>query len=33
MFALDLKSGEVMTNWQLKEKIAKEKPYGEWIES
>jgi hypothetical protein len=21
-----------MTNWELKEKIAKENPYGEWIE-
>lgn len=32
MFAVDLKTGQIMTNWELKEKIAKENPYGEWIE-
>lgn len=31
MFAVDLNTGEIMTNWELKEKIAKENPYGEWI--
>lgn len=32
MFAVDLKTGEIMTNWQLKEKIAQENPYGDWIQ-
>ena len=32
MFAVDLKTGQIMTNWELKEKIAKENPYGQWIE-
>jgi glutamate synthase (ferredoxin) len=32
MFAVDLKTGQIMTNWELKEEIAKENPYGDWIE-
>lgn len=31
MFAVDLNSGEMKTNWAIKEEIAKEKPYGEWV--
>ena len=31
MFAVDLKTGELLYNWDIKEKVASEKPYGEWL--
>lgn len=31
MFAVDLKTGELMYNWDIKQKIASEFPYGEWL--
>lgn len=31
MFAVDLTTGEMKTNWEIKEEIATEKPYGEWV--
>jgi glutamate synthase (ferredoxin) len=32
MFAVDLKTGELLYNWDIKEKVASEKPYGAWLE-
>ena len=32
MFVVDLNNGDIKTNWEIKEEIAKEKPYGEWVE-
>ena len=31
MFAVDLKTGELLYNWDIKEKVASENPYGEWL--
>lgn len=31
MFVVDLKNGKIKTNWEIKEEIAKEKPFGEWV--
>lgn len=31
MFAVDLKTGELLYNWDIKKKIASEFPYGEWL--
>ena len=31
MFAMDLTTGEMKTNWEIKEEIAMEKPYGDWV--
>lgn len=31
MFAVDLKTGELLYNWDIKKKIASEFPYGEWM--
>lgn len=31
MFVVDLNNGDIKTNWEIKEEIAKEKPYGEWV--
>ncbi|MDY6783064.1 MAG: glutamate synthase large subunit [Cyanobacteriota bacterium] len=30
--AVDLESGEVLKNWEIKQRIAKEKPYGQWVQ-
>ena len=32
MIAVDLERHEVLKNWQIKERIAKQKPYGQWLE-
>jgi len=31
MFAIDLKTGERLYNYDIKQKIASEHPYGEWL--
>jgi glutamate synthase (ferredoxin) len=31
MFAVDLKTGELLYNWDIKKKVASELPYGEWL--
>ncbi|MEG4801943.1 glutamate synthase-related protein [Microcoleus sp. ARI1-B5] len=31
MIAVDLKTKEILKNWQLKQRIAKRHPYGEWL--
>ena len=31
--AVDLDSHEVLKNWQIKERIAKQHPYGEWVKA
>ena len=31
MIAVDLQSHEILKNWQIKERIAKQHPYGEWL--
>ncbi len=32
MIAVDLVSHEVLKNWEIKQRIAKEQPYGEWLQ-
>ncbi|MCL1468846.1 glutamate synthase-related protein [Argonema galeatum] len=29
--AVDLENGEILKNWEIKQRIAKELPYGEWL--
>jgi glutamate synthase (ferredoxin) len=31
MLAVDLTSNQILTNWQVKERVAKLHPYGEWL--
>jgi glutamate synthase (ferredoxin) len=31
MLAVDLERGEVLRNWEIKARVAQEKPYGSWI--
>ncbi|KAB8319168.1 glutamate synthase subunit alpha [Tolypothrix campylonemoides VB511288] len=31
MIAVDLESQEVLKNWEIKQRIAQSKPYGEWV--
>jgi glutamate synthase (ferredoxin) len=31
MLAVDLERGEVLRNWEIKTRVAQEKPYGAWI--
>ena len=31
MIAVDLETQEVLKNWEIKQRIAKEQPYGEWL--
>jgi len=31
MIAVDLENQEVLKNWEIKQRIAKEQPYGEWL--
>lgn len=31
MIAVDLESHEVLTNWEIKQRIANQRPFGEWI--
>ncbi len=31
MLAVDLERGEVLRNWEIKTRVAQEKPYGKWI--
>ncbi|WP_414582118.1 glutamate synthase-related protein [Scytonema sp. PCC 10023] len=31
MIAVDLESQEVLKNWEIKQRIAKQQPYGEWL--
>ncbi|PMB53985.1 glutamate synthase subunit alpha [Fischerella thermalis CCMEE 5201] len=31
MIAVDLESNEVLKNWDIKQRIAKKQPYGEWL--
>ena len=31
MIAVDLQSNEILHNWEIKQRIAQAKPYGEWI--
>lgn len=31
MIAVDLESHEVLKNWEIKQRIAKEKPYSQWL--
>jgi glutamate synthase (ferredoxin) len=33
MIAVDLEKQEILKNWQIKEQIAGQKPYGEWVKS
>jgi glutamate synthase (ferredoxin) len=33
MIAVDFSSHEVLRNWQIKQRIAKLQPYGEWLEN
>lgn len=33
MIAVDLQNQEILKNWEIKERIAKKYPYGEWIAS
>ncbi|MEA5506154.1 glutamate synthase large subunit [Halotia wernerae UHCC 0503] len=32
MIAVDLVSHEVLKNWEIKQRIAKQQPYGEWLQ-
>jgi len=32
MIAVDLQTQEILKNWQIKQRIAKRHPYGEWLE-
>jgi glutamate synthase (ferredoxin) len=32
MIAVDLASNEVLKNWEIKQRIAKQHPYGEWLQ-
>ncbi|MEZ2251548.1 glutamate synthase-related protein [Microcoleus sp.] len=32
MIAVDLQSQEILKNWELKQRIAKRHPYGEWLQ-
>ncbi|MBW4447707.1 MAG: glutamate synthase subunit alpha [Spirirestis rafaelensis WJT71-NPBG6] len=32
MIAVDLESHEVLKNWEIKQRIAKQQPYGEWLQ-
>ncbi|MDQ2097287.1 MAG: glutamate synthase-related protein [Tychonema bourrellyi B0820] len=32
MIAVDLQTQEILKNWQLKQRIAKRHPYGEWLQ-
>lgn len=29
--AVDLEKGEILKNWEIKQRVAKEQPYGEWL--
>ncbi len=31
MIAVDLETNEVLTNWEIKQRIANQRPFGEWI--
>lgn len=31
MIAVDLESQEILKNWQIKQRIAQERPYGDWL--
>ncbi|MEM9137668.1 MAG: glutamate synthase-related protein, partial [Cyanobacteria bacterium P01_F01_bin.42] len=31
MIAVDLVTNEVLTNWEIKKKVARQQPYGDWI--
>ena len=31
MLAVDLEGHQILKNWEIKEKVAKEAPYGEWL--
>ena len=31
MIAVDLENHEILKNWQIKQRIAKQNPYGEWL--
>ncbi len=33
MIAVDLETHEVLKNWEIKQRIAQEKPYGEWLKA
>jgi len=33
MIAVDLEAKEVLKNWEIKQRIAKEKPYSEWLKA
>ncbi len=32
MIVVDLETGEIKKNWQVKEAVAKAHPYGDWFE-
>ncbi len=32
MIAVDLESNEVLKNWEIKQRIAKSQPYGQWLQ-
>ncbi|MBD2447930.1 glutamate synthase subunit alpha [Nostoc sp. FACHB-152] len=32
MIAVDLESHEILKNWEIKQRIAKQHPYGEWLQ-
>jgi glutamate synthase (ferredoxin) len=33
MIAVDLEKAEILTNWQIKQRIAQAHPYGEWLQT
>ncbi|MBU7581599.1 MAG: glutamate synthase subunit alpha [Nostoc sp. TH1S01] len=33
MIAVDLESHEILKNWEIKQRIAKQLPYGEWLQT
>lgn len=33
MFLVDLQTGEVLKNWEVKERVAKSQPFGEWLQA
>jgi glutamate synthase (ferredoxin) len=33
MIAVDLETNEILKNWEIKQRIAKQQPYGEWLKN
>ncbi|MDY7014928.1 MAG: glutamate synthase-related protein, partial [Cyanobacteriota bacterium] len=32
LIAVDLETGEILKNWDIKQRIAREQPYGQWVQ-